>query len=80
MKCDKVKIEHLLMAIGAGATFQLAFSMTGWLDPYFSYAQGISLFFLPAGVKLLFILVGRVHALIGLTSVATYAAVGEWVG
>lgn len=80
MLSNVFKIENLLMAIGAGAAFQFAFKLTGWLDPYFAYAQGISLFFLPAGVKLLFILVGRIPALIGLTALAAYAAVGEWAG
>jgi hypothetical protein len=73
-----IKIEHLLMALGAGLAFQMAFLLTGQLDVYFAYAQGISLLFLPAGVKLLFILVGRIPALVGLTVLAAYAAVGDW--
>jgi hypothetical protein len=75
-----LRIENLLMALGAGLAFQLAFKLTGLLDGYFAYAQGISLLFLPAGVKLLFILVGRIPALVGLTVLAAYAAVGEWAG
>ena len=74
-----LNFEHVAMAIAAGLAFQLSFGLTGMLDGYFAYAQGISLLFLPAGVKLLFVLVGRIPALIGLTVMAAYAAVGDWV-
>ena len=68
------------MAVGAGLSFELAFKLTELLDGYFGYAQGISLLYLPAGVKLLFILIGRIPALVGLTLMASYVAVEEWAG
>ena len=74
-----IKFEDVFMALAAGLAFQLSFELTGMLDGYFAYAQGISLLFLPAGVKLLFVLVGRIPALLGLTVMAAYAAVGDWV-
>ena len=74
-----LSIENVAMAATAAFAFQLSFCLTALLDDYFAYAQGISLLFLPAGVKLLFVLVGRIPALVGLTTMAAYAAVGEWV-
>jgi hypothetical protein len=79
IQLNMLRIENIAMAAIAALAFQLSFGLTGMLDGYFAYAQGISLLFLPAGVKLLFVLVGRIPALVGLTAMAAYAAVGEWV-
>lgn len=69
---------NVLMALGAAMAFGLSFELNQRLGGYFAYAQGISLLFFPAGVKLLFVLVGRMPALIGLILMSAYAASGEW--
>lgn len=66
------------MALGAAAAFGLSFKLNQLLETYIAYAQGISLLFLPAGVKLLFVLVGRIPALVGLMAMAAFAASSEW--
>lgn len=71
---------NLLMAIMAGLCFSLSFSINQLLDAYTLFSPGISLLFLPAGVKLLFVLIGRFPALVGLTAMAAYAAIDDWPG
>jgi hypothetical protein len=68
-----LRLEHILMAVVAGIAFQLSLALTHTLDQHFAYVQGISLLFLPAGIKLFFVLIGRIPALLGLTVMAAYA-------
>ncbi len=58
------KLEQLgLIALSAGAYYMM-FRLNQYLDPWFLYGQGISLLFLPAGVKHVSILLaGRWGAL-----------------
>jgi hypothetical protein len=51
--------EDILMAFSAAAAFWLSFRLNQLFDNFFVYAPGISLLFIPAGVKLLFVLIGR---------------------
>jgi hypothetical protein len=45
--------------------YWLAYECNEWLDPYALYAQGVSLIFLPAGVKLVMIMVGSWRGALG---------------
>lgn len=69
---------NLAMMIVAGLSFALSFRINQLLDDYFVYAPGISLLFLPAGVKLLFVLIGRLPAIIGIMVVSVYLGHGIW--
>jgi len=71
-------LDNLLMALGAGAAFALSFRANQLLDDWFVYVQGMSLLFLPAGVKLLFVLIGRVPAICGIMLVSVYLGYGIW--
>ena len=62
----------------AGVGFGLSFRLNQLLDSYFVYSPGISLLFIPAGVKLLSVLVGRLPAVIGILIVSVYLGAGIW--
>lgn len=55
-----------------------SFQLNQSLDSYMLYAPGVSLIFIPAGVKLLAILVGRVPAIVGLFIASIYSSTGLW--
>ena len=69
---------NLGMAILAGLSFTLSFRVNQLLDAYFVYSPGISLLFIPAGVKLLFVLIGRLPAMIGIMIASVYLGYGIW--
>lgn len=71
-------IDNLLMALGAAVAFGLSFRVNQLFDDFFVYAPGMSLLFLPAGVKLLFVLVGRIPAIFGIMAVSVYLGYGIW--
>lgn len=71
-------IENLLMALGAAVAFGLSFRINQLFDDWFVYAPGMSLLFLPAGVKLLFVMVGRIPAICGIMAVSVYLGYGIW--
>jgi len=66
------------MAFCAAISFWLSFRINQLFDDFFLYAAGMSLLFLPAGVKLLFVLIGRAPALIGLLISGVYLGFGIW--
>jgi len=70
--------SNVAMMIAAGASFALSFRLNQLLDSYFVFAPGISLLFIPAGVKLLFVLIGRIPAIIGIMLVSVYLGYGIW--
>jgi hypothetical protein len=72
------KIENLLMALAAAVAFGLSFRVNQLFDDFFLYASGMSLLFLPAGVKLLFVLIGRIPAICGIMAVSVYLGYGIW--
>lgn len=67
------------MAVAAAA-LAVSFRTSGLLDPLFAYTSGISLLFLPAGIKLLFVLIGRAPAVLGMGLMATYLGLDLWPG
>ena len=78
MHLPEVRWSHIATAVASGILFSLSFRLNQLFDDQFVYAAGISLLFLPAGVKLLAVLVGRLPAIIGLLVVGIYLGFGIW--
>jgi hypothetical protein len=66
------RIDNLLMALGAAVAYGMSFRVNQLFDDFFLYASGMSLLFLPAGVKLPFVLIGRIPAICGIMAVSVY--------
>jgi len=73
-----VKLDDFFMAFAAAFFFWLSFRANQLLDQWFVYVQGMSFLFLPAGVKLLFVLIGRVPAICGIMLASVYLGHGIW--
>jgi len=69
---------NLSTAVVAFMLFVLSYDLNRQFDQYLLFTQGVSLLFIPAGIKLLAILVGRVPAMIGLYLASVYLSVGLW--
>lgn len=69
---------QLVVLVVSGLAFSFSFRLNQLLDEYFVYAPGISLLFIPAGVKLLLVLVGRLPAVVGILIVSVYLGTGIW--
>ena len=78
MRWPEIRWAHIVTAVVSGALFSLSFRLNQFFDEQFVYAAGISLLFLPAGVKLLAVLVGRLPAIVGLLIVGIYLGAGIW--
>ncbi len=78
MWLPEVRWTHIAVAVTSGILFSLSFRLNQFFDALFVYSAGISLLFLPAGVKLLAVLVGRLPAIIGLLVVGIYLGAGIW--
>ena len=78
MRWPEVRTAHIAMAVASGLLFSLSFRLNQFFDDQFVYSAGISLLFLPAGVKLLAVLVGRLPAIVGLLVVSVYLGAGIW--
>ena len=78
MHLPEVRWSHIATAVASGILFSLSFRLNQYFDEQFVYAAGISLLFLPAGVKLLAVLVGRLPAILGLLVVGVYLGAGIW--
>ena len=78
MHLPEVRWSHIATAVASGILFSLSFRLNQYFDEQFVYAAGISLLFLPAGVKLLAVLVGRLPAILGLLVVGIYLGFGIW--
>jgi glucose-6-phosphate-specific signal transduction histidine kinase len=74
----KIRPSDLFVALIAGLVFVGSFNVNQYFDGYFVYAPGISLLFIPAGVKLLAFLVGRIPAVIGLVLASIYTGFRLW--
>ena len=66
------------IAVTAFLLFTGSFQVNQWLDYLMLYAPGVSLIFLPAGVKLLCILVGGLPAAVGLFCASIYLSISLW--
>jgi hypothetical protein len=78
MHWPEIRLLHLAIAAISGLLFSLSFRLNQYFDAQFVYSAGISLLFLPAGVKLLAVLVGRLPAIIGILLVGIYLGMGIW--
>jgi hypothetical protein len=78
MRLPEVRWSHIAIAVASGILFSLSFRLNQFFDEQFVYSAGISLLFLPAGVKLLAVLIGRLPAIIGLLIVGIYLGAGIW--
>jgi hypothetical protein len=78
IQLPEVRWSHIATAVTSGILFSLSFRLNQYFDEQFVYSAGISLLFLPAGVKLLAVLVGRLPAILGLLVVGIYLGVGIW--
>ena len=74
----EVRLTHLAVAIVSGLVFTLSFRLNQYFDDWFIYSPGISFLFIPAGVKLLAVLVGRLPAILGLLVAGVYLGAGIW--
>ncbi len=77
-KFSGVKPSHLAAALIAFLLFTGSFQLNQLLDQYMLFAPGVSLIFIPAGVKLLCLLVGGLPAAIGLFAASIYLSVALW--
>ena len=78
MQLPEVRWSHVATAVASGLLFSLSFRLNQYFDEQFVYSAGISLLFLPAGVKLLAVLVGRLPAIVGILVVSVYLGAGIW--
>ena len=76
MQLPEIRVSHVATAATSGLLFILSFRLNQFFDDVFVYSAGISLLFLPAGVKLLAVLVGRLPAIVGLLIVGIYLGAG----
>lgn len=78
MRWPAIHRSHIATAVISGGLIGLAFRLNQYFDALFIYSPGISLLFLPAGVKLLAVLVGRAPAIVGMWLVGIYLGMGIW--
>lgn len=60
--------------------YLLSFELMNWLPAWLQYAPGVALFFLPAGVKLVALLVARAWGLLGIVAAGAWTAADVWQG
>lgn len=58
--------------------YVLSFELMNWLPEWLEYAPGVALFFLPAGVKLVALLVARAWGLLGIAAAGLLTAADVW--
>ena len=58
--------------------YVLSFELMNWLPEWLEYAPGVALFFLPAGVKLVSLLVARAWGLLGIAAAGLLTAADVW--
>jgi glucose-6-phosphate-specific signal transduction histidine kinase len=74
----KFHVSDLAMVVATFLLFVGSFHLNQSLDSFMLYAPGVSLIFIPAGVKLLAILVGRLPAMVGLFIASVYLSMALW--
>lgn len=60
--------------------YLLSFELMKWLPAWLEYGPGVALFFLPAGVKLVALLVARAWGLVGIVAAGAWTAADVWQG
>ena len=69
---------NLLIAVFSFLLLLGSYKLNEYLDPYVLYAPGAGLIFVPAGVKLLCLLVGGLPAILGVLTASAYISIGLW--
>jgi hypothetical protein len=72
------RLIDLATALLSFVLFVLSFKLNSLLDRTLLYAPGISLLFIPAGIKLLCIVLGRAPAIVGLFLASVYLSSDLW--
>ncbi|BDU51843.1 hypothetical protein [Limnohabitans sp. INBF002] len=78
VKQFNITATDLAVVVASFLAFVGAFHLNQYLDRYMLYAPGVSLIFIPAGVKLLAILIGRLPAIVGLYIASVYVSTEIW--
>lgn len=78
VKHFNMSVTDLAVAAITFLVFVGSFHLNQRLDSYMLYAPGVSLIFIPAGVKLLSILIGRLPAIVGLYIASVYVSTEIW--
>jgi hypothetical protein len=78
MKSSKCFIEKIAIVLGSFLLYLGAFRINQTLDEYVIYAQGVALVFLPAGIKHISILIGRLWGAIGCFLALAYVTPDFW--
>lgn len=71
-------LSRLAICCASFLLFSLSFQLNGLLDSFALYAPGVNLVFVPAGIKLVCLLVGGEAAALGLVLSSVHASLGVW--
>lgn len=71
-------LSKLAICCGSFLLFSLSFRLNGLLDSFALYAPGVNLVFVPAGIKLVCLLVGGEAAALGLLLSSVHASLSAW--
>ena len=72
------QLSRLAICCASFLLFSLSFQLNGLLDSFALYAPGVNLVFVPAGIKLVCLLVGGEAAALGLVLSSVHASLGVW--
>lgn len=82
LKTTKINIiyfaEGIVLAILCGLIYYSAFFLQTMISPWVNYSQGVDLFFLPAGIKLIAFMIAGVWGLIGIAIVGLITSFDVW--
>ena len=71
-------LEGIALATFCGLTYYAAFFLQSIISPWVNYTQGIDLFFLPAGIKLVAFMIAGIWGLIGIAVFGLITAFEVW--
>lgn len=71
-------VSGFAVAVFCALAYLMSFKLMAWLPSWLEYAPGVALFFLPAGVKLVALLVARSWGLLGIAAAGLWTAAGVW--
>ena len=71
-------LANITIALATGVLYLLAYWLNAAFDGFALYAQGVSLIFLPAGVRTVMILIGGKWAAVGAAIALAFVAGGIW--
>ena len=75
---SKSVLYNAAIAFAAFVLFTLSYKLNEYFDAFMLFASGVSLVFIPAGVKMLCLLVGGVPAIVGLFLASLYLNLVLW--